>query len=273
MNFLGKAFTVIILVMSVIFMAFSIMVFATHRNWKDRAIAYQEQLQSQQARNEALEKEMNRTLEALAREQAARKTHVAVLATTAEMAKADLAEVTEQNSQLRQSLERTAAAHDDTVKDYNRLTKEVADVRDELNRARKDRDQLYVEAVKKTDEVAALQTQYDTLASRHESLSRDAAHMRTVLDLNGLKPTDDIAGIPPAVFGEVLVSENNLIEISLGSDDGLKKQHQVEVYRDNLYLGRAQIKKTSPDRSIAQVLLEYRKGIIRKGDRVATKLN
>lgn len=273
MNFLGKAFTVIILVMSIVFMAFSIMVFATHRNWKDKATTLEASLQTQVAKNEALEKEKNRTLEALAREQAARKTHVAVLATTAEMAKTDLAEVTDQNGQLRQSLERTAAAHDDTVKDYNRLTAEVKEVRDELTRARLDRDTQYTSAVKATDDVNALRTQYDVLALRHEQLSRDAARWLTVMDREGLDPNADIAGIPPKINGEVLVSAKNLIEISIGSDDGLKAGHHVEVYRGNTYLGRAKIKQTAPDRAVAEVLVEFRRGIIRKGDRVKTKLS
>lgn len=273
MNFLGKAFTVIILVMSIVFMSFSIMVFATHRNWKVTAAALEAKLQQQVARNGALEKEQNRTLESLAREQAARKTHVAVLATSAEMSKTDLAAITEQYGQLLQANTRLSAAHDDTVKDYNRLTVEVKAVREELVRSRKDRDDSYFASVKAIDEVNALRTQFDILALRHEQLSSDAAHMRTVLDLNGLKPTDDIAGIPPSVFGEVLASDNNYIEISLGSDDGIKSGHHIEVYRDNLYLGRALIKTTAPDRAVAQVLIEFRKGVIRKGDRVRTKLS
>lgn len=273
MNFLGKAFTVIILVMSIVFMAFSIMVFATHRNWKTKATALETSLQSQQAKNDALEKEKTRTLEALAREQAARKTHVAVLATAAEVAKVDLAAVTDQNGQLRQTLERTAAAHDDTVKDYNRLTAEVKEVRDELTRARLDRDTQYSSAVKATDDVNALRTQYDVLALRHEQLSRDAARWLTAMDRAGLDPKADVANIPPKINGEVLVSDKNLIEISIGSDDGLKTGHTVEVYRGNTYLGRAKIKQTAPDRAVAEVLVEFRKGIIRKGDRVKTKLS
>ena len=34
MTLLGKIFTVLILIMSVLFMSFSIMVFATHQNWQ-----------------------------------------------------------------------------------------------------------------------------------------------------------------------------------------------------------------------------------------------
>src|SRR5215813_8399900 len=38
MNLLGKIFTVLIFVMSIVFMSLSLMVFATHKNWKQAAI-------------------------------------------------------------------------------------------------------------------------------------------------------------------------------------------------------------------------------------------
>src|SRR5215471_13484613 len=37
MNLIGKIFTMLIFVLSILFLAFSIMVFATHTNWKARA--------------------------------------------------------------------------------------------------------------------------------------------------------------------------------------------------------------------------------------------
>ena len=37
MNLIGKIFTVLILVMSIMFMAFAISVYATHRQWSDLA--------------------------------------------------------------------------------------------------------------------------------------------------------------------------------------------------------------------------------------------
>ena len=35
MNLVGKIFVVVILVMSVVFMAFAMAVYATHRNWRE----------------------------------------------------------------------------------------------------------------------------------------------------------------------------------------------------------------------------------------------
>lgn len=65
----------------------------------------------------------------------------------------------------------------------------------------------------------------------------------------------------------------DLIEISLGSDDGLRKGHTVEVFRGSSYLGRARIVKTGPSQAVAEMLKEYQKGFIQKGDRVATRLD
>ena len=84
----------------------------------------------------------------------------------------------------------------------------------------------------------------------------------------------DVANIPPVVDGVVTaVGANDLIEISIGSDDGIRQGHTLEVYRDASYLGRVVIQSTEPDRAVARVLKDFRKGIIRKGDRVATKLS
>ena len=35
MNLVGKIFTVLIFVMSLVFMSFAVVVYATHRNWKE----------------------------------------------------------------------------------------------------------------------------------------------------------------------------------------------------------------------------------------------
>ena len=47
----------------------------------------------------------------------------------------------------------------------------------------------------------------------------------------------------------------------------------MEVYRKNTYVGRVEIVKVEPDRAVAKIIPEFRRGIIKKGDRVATKLS
>ena len=83
-----------------------------------------------------------------------------------------------------------------------------------------------------------------------------------------------VDGIAPRLDGYVTaVSDKNLIEISIGSDDGLRAHHFMEVYRKNTYVGRVEIVMVEPDRAVAKIIPEFRRGIIKKGDRVATKLS
>ena len=68
------------------------------------------------------------------------------------------------------------------------------------------------------------------------------------------------------------VGEKVLIEVSIGSDDGLRKGHTLEVFRNQSYLGRVVVKSLQPDRAVCEIIPEYRKGIIKRGDRVATRI-
>ena len=72
MTLLGKIFTVLIMVMSVVFMSFSIVVYATHTNWKAEAEGLKQNLDQQLERNQQLEARKQRLLDNLALEQAAR---------------------------------------------------------------------------------------------------------------------------------------------------------------------------------------------------------
>jgi hypothetical protein len=69
------------------------------------------------------------------------------------------------------------------------------------------------------------------------------------------------------------VSGKDLIEISIGADDGLKVGHALDVYRGSTYLGRIVIRKTGPDRAVGQVLRELQRGQIKRGDRVTTRFS
>jgi hypothetical protein len=61
-----------------------------------------------------------------------------------------------------------------------------------------------------------------------------------------------------------------LIEITIGFDDGIRPGHTVEVYRGDRYLGRALILRADPDRAVGRIIPEYQQGQIQEGDRVAT---
>jgi hypothetical protein len=113
-----------------------------------------------------------------------------------------------------------------------------------------------------------------SLKERHTQLLAEISRYKRVMDKLGVNPNMSVEGIPPELDGIVTaVGTKNLIEVSLGSDDGLKKGHRLEVFRDNTYLGHAVVLKTDPDRSVAQIDEKSQRGLIKVQDRVATKLS
>ena len=68
----------------------------------------------------------------------------------------------------------------------------------------------------------------------------------------------------------------DLMEVSIGEDDGLLPGHYLEVYRIgngvSTYLGRVEVVRTAPDKAVCKILPDYRKGAMKTGDRVASKL-
>jgi hypothetical protein len=60
-------------------------------------------------------------------------------------------------------------------------------------------------------------------------------------------------------------NNSNLVEIAVGSDDGLQIGQKVQVYRSNQYLGQMTIRTTTPDRAVG--FIEGR-AKIRKGDQI-----
>ena len=84
---------------------------------------------------------------------------------------------------------------------------------------------------------------------------------------------DPLNGQPPTVRGEVLaVDKDNHVEISLGTDDGLREGNMLEIYRGDKYLGRMRVLEVKPHRSVGTILKELQQDVIRDGDQVATRL-
>jgi hypothetical protein len=273
-TFIGKILIVMTLVMSILFSALSVVVFATHRNWRDETTKLQGQVAALEASNRRLREEIEQSQVRLAQEQAARKYEVATL--TVQVAQA--------SDQLRQSEALLATeqsnhgtlqqANSTAVNELARLTTEVGTLRTEVRDNRLARDERHQEVVRLTDELNTLEGTRANQEVRNMQLSEDNARFRRVMDAFDLDPdSSTLATIPPKVDGLVVaVGDNNLVEISIGKDDGLKENHQLDVYRGGTYLGRLVVKKTLPDSAVTQILPEYRKGLIRKGDRVESRL-
>jgi len=281
MNLVGKIFVVLILVASTVFMTMGLMVFATHRNWQEEVMGskaagvaqpgWKKRLDDARAEQMALNAENNRLQTLLATE---RKAHTEMLA-KAENQRQILADT---NAKLETDKQAQAKRLDDAVADMKQSQdvlaaqrKENTGLRDDIRLANKATDEQFKKATALEDKLHIALGQLADLKGRNELLATSVAKAKLLLP-PGVTLDDPVDKRPPTVRGEVLaVDQENRIEISLGSDDGLREGHTLEVFRDSKYLGRMQVLETHPHRAVGKILKEYQQDVIRTGDEVATR--
>lgn len=287
MNLVGKILTLLIFVMSITFMVMAVMVYQTHTNWRDvvmrqtaeagkpKGLKFQladanAEKQQLQAQLEKMQNELD--AEKSAHESAVAKLESQVVEMRAEREAADKRIETLLNTAAESSAG-VKAAHD-TLKD---MRGETTTIRGNIRQAQEDRDASLKRAIALADEVHQLETEQKRLAARSEDLVRDNDRMRDILRSTDVNPDGNPAEILPDVKGLVTAMPGkDLMEVSIGEDDGLQPGHYLEVYRIgggvSTYLGRVEVVRTAPDKAVCKILPDYRKGAIKTGDRVASKL-
>jgi predicted nucleic acid-binding Zn-ribbon protein len=272
MTLLGKVFTGLVFLLSVIFFALAIAVNASHLNQRQRADA--EKLRADTAENQVrqIRTQYENTKTQLSIEQAARRTTIASLQdqlTTAnnerESAERDLRDLQSALTAANQTIAANANELEAKTGENDQLRQALVD-------ARLDRDQLFQRLVAATDQNNRLQGNLQSLATRERKLADDYTKLKERMDILDIRP-DTLVSAPPQVNGEVLaVDGSGLVEISLGRDDGLREGFTLEVHRGEQYLGRLIVRSVRDNKSVAQILQSYQRGYIRPGDRVDSKL-
>jgi chemotaxis protein histidine kinase CheA len=282
MNWLGKVFVVLILIMSLVFMGLAMAVYATHKNWKDviegtpASPGLKTRLVDAEQRNEQLVQQHNRKVEELeaeheAAEQQVRKleTERAGLVTRNQGIQAEL-------DKLNQDIADATAAVAATQSNNDKLAAEVTGLRQQIRTAQQARDAAFKETLASTERLHQLAGEYEIARERMEQLTKQVAGMRTVMQARDINPDTDPTGVVPTVDGVVSqirrVPGDQLVEVTIGADDGLKEGDTVIVFRGSRYLGRLAIMETSPDKSVGRVERRFQQGQIQEGDRVATRL-
>lgn len=287
MTFIGKIFTVLILIMSIVFMSMSLMVFATHKNWKLIAnnsdatkgpLGLSQQKQQREQEITRLKDQLAKLEELLAAERSARAYAIASLSTKQVQLEGQLKQKEQELTSLQGAhTEQTTALQ--TLENNNKaLIEEVGTLRDNVKVAQQDRDTQFAEVVRLTDVLHTTSGDLRVKTERVGQLIDQVAAQKLVMDKLGVSIYTPVQQIEPKVDGVVLAvgetaAAKDLIEISLGSDDGLKEGHKMEVFRGATYLGRIVIVRTEANRAVGRVIPEYRKGIIKKDDRVTTRLS
>lgn len=285
MNFFGKILVVLIFVMSLVFMSFAVMVYATHKNWKEVVTRSQAEVKPGQQLGlkfqlDGLKKENEDLQKQLEKLEADKKTELQSKADALTKLETEKATLTTENQQLiteRDALSKkekeAIAALDTSSQNLKKLTEEVSVLRDQIRGAQEDRDTQFAKVITLTEEVHKGKQAIERLTEREQQLASQVAKARALLAFHQQDIDSPIDARPPTMRGKVLaVNDQKLVEVDLGSDDGLRVGHKLEVFRGAKYIGRVVVLSTETDKSVAKIDIDYTKTPVMRGDDVATRL-
>jgi len=262
-----------------VFMGLAMAVYATHKNWKeviDGPNGLRAQLDQANQENTQLTQLHNLREEELTAEKLAAERRLAQL----EQERVNLVErnvqIQTELDELKQERRDATAAVAATQANNDQLAAAANELRQQIRNEQQARDRAFAVTLAATEELHQLRNEYEAARERAEQLTRQVAGMTTVMRENGLDPDTDPSGVVPSVDGVVTqvrrTGGSQLVELTIGADDGLKEGNTVEVFRGSRYLGRLEILQTSPDKSVGRVDRRFQQGHIQEGDRVATRL-
>lgn len=290
MNLLGKIFVVLILVMSLLFLGFSVAVYATHKNWKAVILrkptdakpgeppGLKYELDEAKAKIKDLTDQYTKLQQAIQTEDQARRAQLAELETSRAGLKNEYDELLRQQAELKEGERRAVEAAQVAQELLDAKLKEIDALQKQIAEAYDDRDARFKEAVALTDKLHEAEGELSRLTASTQMLTRQVALYRTTAEKKGVDINEPSDNIPPKLDGVVLAARpNGLVEISLGSDDGLRKGHQAYIFRkqkgQSKPVAKIEVVDVRPDKSVGKVIPETRFGPIERDDRVATRLN
>ncbi len=298
MNLFGKILIMLNLLMSLVFMGFAIAVYSTHKNWKEvvildsadlqkpenagKQLGYVHQLANAQETAKKLEEQLLSVQKENRQEIALREARLQVLETERVNLLKAVDDKTKEIDAVTADKNVTSAAITALTGEAGKKAAEIEALTTQIDTIRSQEKTLFDGLLKATDELAKAQAALDKANSQTKILVAKNAELERALTSVGYNPAiaSRIGTPPPKIDGRIrAATPDGLVEVSLGSDDGLMRGHTMEVFRDGAtpnatkYLGRIEILSTKADVSVGKVIPQYRRGNIEKDDRVATRLN
>jgi vacuolar-type H+-ATPase subunit I/STV1 len=275
MNFFGKMLTIFVGFAAFGVMVVSMFVYASHKNWQETAKNLSTSLNAKTVENQQLQSQKDSLEAELKAELAISHQEVSKLSTERVELVGENQRIQRELDQLRQQERTNTAAASSTQANNEKLTAQVDSLRTEVRDNQQKRDESFTIAVNTTDKLHQSDIELTSLKERNVQLAQQLGDKINMLEENGLDPNAAPGDVVPRVRGVVAKIQRSggsqLIEVTIGSDDGLKPGHTLEVFRGDRYLGRAEILKTEPDRAVGRILRQFQEGQIQGGDDVATR--
>ncbi len=284
MTLFGKILIGSILVTSVMFCALAVTIYHTHRHWQEvvelsspppgKELGLRYQLQNEQEKFDQLQEESQRLKNELAAEESAYRQQLQKLETRRVEMVAESLRLESELAMRGQELLDLTEAVDGVQQNLANVDARVLKLRADITATQQTRDREFASVVVISEEVYEKVGQLERLEERRLQLEQQLARLDAKMTERDINPHAPVDGVGPRLQGRVTqVSGDGLIQISIGADRGLRIGQTVEVFRGNqTYLGRAEVVRTEPNQAVGKMLPKFKRGPIRKGDRVATQL-
>jgi hypothetical protein len=285
MTFIGKLLVIIQLVLSICFMALAGAIFTRQQTWQAATVTAREKVAQLQIALNETETVLDAEIDRLSAER-----DNAENGKTAAENKRVQAELSNDNLQddletLNLELTTQKALADITATEATMRREEALTMRNINQQQADELNKQNTRVRQKEDENFNMNVERKSLVSRYNELLSSVAVYRRVLASNGFStdPKDYArqSAPTPLVFGEVLETKKSaragreLIEVSIGSDDGVREGTVLYVYRvgdRNKFLGQIRLELVTPDRSVGIVTSRAKNGVIERKDYVTTRL-
>jgi hypothetical protein len=285
-----KVFTVLLVVLSIVFTVMTISVVAQTANWRDTALKYEE---NARIADTNLRNMIAASAAELATARDSIKSHLGKIgelesqmqANSAELARlrSDFAKVEAEKSSAeamnRGLLTQVEAARSGET-EYRKQLAGIEKRNIELERRNIDLNDRVNEQTAQIDVLVEQKRQYEQqlniLKEEAERGSRQASRSGAGVTLESptgaamQNVTALTPGGPTAIRGNVMEVSDNLVTISVGSADGVKKDMVFVIHRDGQYVGDVKISDVTPNRAAGKLVRTT--GTPTKGDQVTDAL-
>jgi hypothetical protein len=285
MTFVGKILVILQIVFSICFMAFAGAVYTAQTNWKAEHKAVNDRLSETQTELNNQEEAFKKDNDELSGLLATAQNEIGKLQASNADSEARRKRAVDEYNNEREANTKEQALAQRYKSEADFRNKEAGDQRVRNESLLDSRATLIDHVRQMEDEMFNRETELKKLVVKHNLVLLENQTMKKIISANGfstdLADYKDSQDPPPNVEGKVLSarrgkrSGKEFIEISIGSDDGLLKGHNLFIYRiaeGGKYLGKINIVYVAPDRAVGTVILRARNGSIQRGDNVITKL-
>ncbi|MGE3315353.1 MAG: hypothetical protein AB7O26_09565 [Planctomycetaceae bacterium] len=286
MTSVGKILVVLQVVLSLLFMGFAGAVFTAQTSWKAESKKHQDnaaKTTNQLRQTEELAQKDKADLTGQLKEQTDKAAASEALATG----------LKEKNAALEQQLAASRTEFENAQALAKIAGEEARARRDEAGSLRAANDSLHKSRNELIDQVRDLSDRVfnsdlaqKAMNEKQKEALEETAIMKSMFRKQGLsldpKEYEKMQSPPPLVQGQVAETRKNprnggsdLIQITVGSDDGLAKGHELYVYSAGdrpKYLGKIRVEYLEPDMAVGIILEKAKNGVIQKGDNVTSKL-